>query len=172
MGNETGTFSYADFSYDRDKLYMTCQVYRRGARSEEPFPDGIIFYVESKGLSTDVPMPTAYQFNMLPDGTLTMSKGNGRDWVQASLPTVQAASVVVATNYRLELAIPWSAIGLEEAPVEGNITVNIEVVTGDGSQQLVERIPDASPMKPATWVPLKLIDRSRRSAVCIPLRRL
>ena len=167
MGNETGTFSYADFSYDRDKLYMTCQVYRRAARSEEPFPDGVIFYVESKGLSTDVPMPTAYRFNMLPDGTLTMSKGNGRDWVQASLPTVQAASVVVATNYRLELAIPWSAIGLEEAPVEGNITVNIEVVTGDGSQQLVERIPDTSPTKPATWVSLKLIEPTDPSGIGI-----
>lgn len=171
MGNETGTFSYADFSYDCDELYMTCQVFRSKARSEEPFPDGVNFYIDSKGASTDVPMPTSYRFSMLPDGTLTISNGNKREWVETSLPTVQTASVVSASNYRLELAIPWKAIGLDAAPTDGNITVNLEVLTGDGSQQLVERIPDASPTKPATWMPLKLIVPTDPSWINTPLPR-
>ena len=158
MGNETGTFAYADFCYDRDELYMTCLVYRRDARSEEPFPDGINFYVESKGASTDIPLGTAYRFNILPDATLSICKGNGKDWVQTELPTVNAASTVASANYRIELAIPWSAIGLSAAPVGSNLSVNLEILTGDGTQQLVERIPDASPTKPATWMPLKLIE--------------
>ena len=158
MGNETGTFSYADFCYDHDMLYMTCLIYRREARSEEPFPDGVTFYVESKGASTDIPLASAFRFSMLPDGTLSIGKGNGTGWTQITLPTVSAASVVSATNYRLELAIPWSAIGLSSAPVGQNLSVNLEILTGDGTQQLIESIPDASPTKPATWMPLKLIE--------------
>ena len=158
MGNETGTFSYADFAYDCDMLYMTSYVYRRGARSEEPFPDGVTFYVESNGASTDTPMSSAYRFNILPDGNLTVSKGNGTDWKQISLPIVRTASVVTSTNYRIEIGIPWTAIGLSTMPVEQNLSVNLEIITGDGTQQLVERIPDASPLKPATWIPLKLIE--------------
>lgn len=169
MGNETGTFSYADFSYDSDELYMTCIVFRRGARSEEPFPDGVSFYVDNKGASTDVPTTTAYRFDMLPNGTLSVSKGNGRAWVQTSLPSVKAASSITSTNYRLELAIPWSAIGLGAAPVGQSISVNLEVLTGDGTQQLTERIPDASPTKPATWVPLKLIEPADPSKISTPL---
>ena len=158
MGNATGTFSYTDFAYDCDKLYMTSIIYRRGARLEEPFPDGVTFYVESKGASTDIPMPTAYRFNMLPDGTLTISKGNGKDWTETSLPAVQTASVVNAGSYRLEIAIPWAAIGLATAPVGQNLSVNLEILTGDGTQWLIEQIPDASGTKPATWIPLKLIE--------------
>ena len=169
MGNETGTFSYADFSYDNDELHMTCMVFRQKARSEEPFPDGVVFYVDSKGASTDVPMPTSYRFSMLPNGTFSVSKGNKREWVEAHLPTVKAASVVASSSYRLELAIPWSAIGLDAPPVDGNITVNLEVLTAGRSQQLVERIPDASPTKPATWMPLKLIEPADPSAIDSPL---
>ena len=43
-------------------------------------------------------------------------------------------------------------------PVGQNLSVNLEIITGDGTQQLVERIPDTSPLKPATWIPLKLIE--------------
>ena len=158
MGNETGTFAYTDFAYDFDKLYMTCHVYRRNARSEEPYPDGVTFYVESKGASTDIPLQSAYRFNILPDGTCTVSTGNGTDWKQVSSPAVRTASVVASTYYRLEIEIPWSALGLTTAPIGQNISVNLEILTGDGTQQLVERIPDASPLKPATWVLLKLIE--------------
>ena len=158
MGSETGTFSYTDFAYDNDMLYMICLVYRNKASSEGEYPDGINFYVESKGASTDVPIGTAYRFSMLPNGTVSVSKGNGKDWSPTSLPAVHAASTVVATNYRLEISIPWSAIGLNAAPIGQNLSVNLEILTGGDTQQQVERIPDASPMKPATWMPLKLIE--------------
>ena len=156
MGNETGTFSHADFAYDFDNLYMTCNVFRRGARSEEPFPDGINFYVDSKATSTDVPMLSSYRFDILPNGAYTVSKGNKRDWVETSMPNVSVASVVTSSAYRIEMAIPWSAIGLSEPPIGKNFSVNLEVTTGDDTQQVVERIPDASPSMPATWVLLKL----------------
>ena len=168
MGNETGTFAYTDFSYDRDVLYMTCLVYRHEPISEGSFPDGVNFYVESKGLSTDIPMPSAYRFNMLPDGTLSICKGNGKDWVQVSLPTVQTASTVSTTTYRIELAIPWSAMGLSTAPVGQNLSVNLEILTSGDTQQLVERIPDASSSKPATWMPLKLIEADPTSSPQLP----
>lgn len=168
MGNETGTFSYADFAYDFDNLYMTCLVYRRQARSEEPFPDGVTFYVESKGASTDVLMSSAYRFNMLPDGTLSVSQGNGLNWEQTALPSVTTASTVTSTTYRLELAIPWSTIGLNGMPTEVDPSVNLEITSGDGTQQIVESIPDASPTKPATWIPLKLIEPDPTSLNTVP----
>ena len=158
MGNETGTFSYADFAYNLDSLYMTCIVYRRGARSEEPYPDGINFYLDSKGTSTDKPMSTSFRFNVLPNGTLSASKGNGTDWTQIESPDILCASSVISSYYRIELGIPWTSIGLSTAPIGQNLSVNLEVMTGDGNQQLVERIPDASPLKPATWILLNLIE--------------
>ena len=158
MGCETGTFSYFDFAYDFSNLYMTCIVYRKNARSEEPYPDGINFYIDSKGLSTNVPMASSYRFCMLPNGTFSTSKGNGTNWKETTLEAIRVASVVGASNYRIEIAIPWTSIGLEKAPFGQNISVNLEVLTGEDSQQLVERIPDASPNKPATWVLLNLIE--------------
>ena len=158
MGSETGTFAYTDFSYDLDNLYMTCLVYRSQARSEEPFPDGLTFCVESKGASTDILLSSAYRFSMLPDGTLSVSKGSNTTWTQISSPSVKASSTITQANYRIELGIPWTAIGLGTAPIGGNLSVNLEIVTGDGTQQIVERIPDALPTKPATWVLLKLIE--------------
>ena len=74
------------------------------------------------------------------------------------MPAVHAASTVASTNYRLEISIPWSAIGLNAAPIGQNLSVDLEILTGGDTQQQVERIPDASPMKPATWMPLKLIE--------------
>ena len=168
MGQETGTFSYTDFAYDLDSLYMTSFVYRRGARSEEPFPDGINLYVESKGASTNVPMPTSYRFNILPDGTLSASRGNGTDWEQADLPTVHAATTKASTGYRLELAVPWTSIELGTAPIGQDISVNLEILTSDSTQQIIERIPDASPLKPATWMPLNLIEPEDPSRITSP----
>ena len=158
MGSETGTFSYADFSYDDERLYLTTVVYRRGARSEGSCPDGITFYVESKGASTNVPMPTAYRFGILPDGTLSASRGNGREWVTAEVPDVLVASSISSASYRIEMALPWTAIGLDAAPIDEKLSVNLEVNTSaDGTTQPVERIADADPEKPSTWMLLNLI---------------
>ncbi|MBR4517040.1 MAG: exo-alpha-sialidase [Bacteroidaceae bacterium] len=158
MGSQTGTFAYTDFCYDFDRLYITCLVYRRNARSQQPFPDGINFYVESKGASTDGLLPTSYRFSMLPDGTLTVARGSSSGWTPCDIPDAQAASYLTSSNYRLELAIPWTAIGLPSAPIGEKLSVNLEILSGDGTQQLVESIPDASPTKPATWVLLNLLE--------------
>lgn len=158
MGNETGTFSYFDFAYDLDSLYMTALVFRAKARSEGSFPDGINFYIESKGVSTNVPMSTSYRFCLLPNGTLSSSIGNGSDWEPTDLSDINTASIVATSNYRIEMAIPWNTIGLASAPIGQNISVNLEVLTSDDEQQLIERIPDTSPLKPATWMLLNLIE--------------
>ncbi|MBO4550677.1 MAG: hypothetical protein J5733_08090 [Bacteroidaceae bacterium] len=39
-----------------------------------------------------------------------------------------------------------------------NISVNLEVLTSGDGTQLVERIPDAQPQKPSTWVLLNIIE--------------
>lgn len=158
MGNETGTFSYTDFAYDSDNLYVTCLVYRPNARSEEPFPDGINFYIESKASISNVPRTTAYRFSIKPDGTLSVGKGNGKSFVGTTMEAARIACVASTNNYRIELAIPWGSIGLDSAPIGRSISVNLEVLSGDGTTQLVEQIPDTSPTKPATWVLLNLME--------------
>lgn len=168
MGSETGSFSYTDFAYDTSHLYMTSIVYRSQARSEEPFPDGINLYIESTGASTNKPVSTSYKLSVLPDGTLNVSQGNGTTWEETVLTGIVTTSKVATSNYRIELAIPWTEIGLSSAPVEGNITVNLETLSGDGSEQLIESIPDASPMKPATWMPLHLIPSQDQTGINSP----
>ena len=161
MGNETGSFSYFDFAYDLNNLYMACIVFRSGATSEQPNPDGVNLYVESKGASTDRPLASAYRFTILPDGSLSASKGNGTDWVSTELSGVQVGNTLSTSNYRLEVAIPWISIGLSTAPIMSqgqNISVNLEVLTSGDGTQLVERIPDAQPQKPSTWMLLNIIE--------------
>ena len=79
-----------------------------------------------------------------------------------------AACVVTSSNYRIELAIPWTAIGLTSLPFEQHISVNLETLTGDGTAQLVEGIADASNTKPATWVPLCLIKSQDQTSIAAP----
>ena len=165
MGNETGTFSYADFAYDVDNLYMSCLVYRGNASSREPYPDGVTFYIESKGASTNVPMTSSFRFNLLPNGTCSVSKGNGTNWEETTMEGVQTASTTNSTYYRLEMAIPWSRIGLTTVPLGQKLSVNLEIITGDGTHQVVERIPDTSPLMPATWVLLNLIEPEDPSGI-------
>lgn len=155
MGSEKGTFSYTDFAYDCDSLYMTCLVYQNKTEGESK---GIFFYLESKGASTDRLLQTAYRFSIQPDGTFSASKGSGTSWTETTIETIHACSVVSSTNYRIEMAIPWTAIGLDTAPIGANISVNLETLTDNGTDQLIESIPDASPTKPATWVLLHLIE--------------
>ncbi len=157
MGNETGTHACADFAYDRDSLYATCLVYRRLPRSDEPYPDGINLYVEATGASTNVPMPTAYRFNILPNGRVAASRGDGKVWTDIDMPALHVAGKQSVSTYRIEIAIPWSAVGLNAAPGDSELSVNLEIITGDGTKQQTERIPDADGLKPATWVPLKLL---------------
>ena len=157
MGSETGTFSYADFAYDSTGLYFICTVYRKGTRSQTPFPDGVTLYLESKGLSTSTPAASAYRISMLPDGTVTAEQGNGSTYIPVSPDGMEAASIVYSSYYRLELMVPWEQIGLSSPPFGQNIGVNLEVITGDGTQQVVEHIPDALPARPSTWMPLHLI---------------
>lgn len=164
MGSETGTFSYADFAYDADNLYLSCLVYRGNARSTEPYPDGISFYIESKGASTNVPMSTSYRFNLLPNGACSVSRGNGTSWEETGME-VQTASTSNSSYYRLEVAIPWARIGLTTVPLGQKLSVNLEVITGDGTSQVVERIPDTSPTKPATWILLNLIEPEDPSGI-------
>ena len=161
MGSETGTFSYTDFAYDLDNLYMACVVFRSGATSEQPYPDGVNLYIESKGASTDRPLASAYRFTILPDGSLSASKGNGTDWAATEVSGVQVGNILGTSYYRLEVAIPWTSIGLSTAPIMSqgqNISVNLETLTSGDGTQLVERIPDAQPQKPSTWVPLNIIE--------------
>lgn len=160
MGSETGTFSYSDFAYDLDSLYFFSQVFRQRARSAEPFPDGINIYIESRGASTNVPMSTSYRFNILPKGTYSVSRGDGADWKEVEEQNAHIKSIVATSSYRVEMAVPWSAIGLDAVPIGKEISVNLEFITGDGSTQLIEQIPDALPSQPATWVLLNLIEPS------------
>ena len=157
MGNETGTYSYTDFAYDLDRLYVSFLVYRRNARSEEPFPDGVRLYIDNKNGNTDVPMQTSYRLDILPSGEFTAYRGNSSDWVATTMPSVRSASTISSATYRIEISIPWSEIGLSSIPAGQKLGINLETVTGDGTQQFVERIPDSSPLKPATWVPLYLM---------------
>lgn len=168
LAGANGTFSYTDFSYDLDSLYAVFTIYRSKPRWEEPFPDGVNFYVESKGLSTDVPMASAYRFNILPNGTVSASQGNRRTWVAAQAQGVHVVSVTATAYYRLEVAIPWTAVGLSAPPIAAiqasptasstRISVNFEIINAGGEAQTIESIPDAAPLKPATWMLLKLIE--------------
>ena len=151
MGSETGTFTYADLAYDNSNLYLCCQVFDTTKSTTGENSDLVSFALETAAASDNMPQATSYRFDIVPDGTVSAFVGSGKKW-QERQTTALAKVSRTTSRYVLELAIPWSDLGVETVGAGATMTFNLEVADGNGTTRKVERIPDATMDKPYTWM--------------------
>lgn len=152
MGNETGTYTYVDFAYDADSLYLFAQVFD----SKTVIPDLLRCYIQADGAYSEAPTKASYRLDCPPMGNASMYRGDGQQWVGCCDSAFHIEAATATSHYCLEIAVAWNGLGLKSVPRRHLPLVNLEIVNSDGVTELTERIPDARPDAPWTWMPLHL----------------
>lgn len=154
MGSETETYTYADLAYDEDSLYVVCRVYDNKQVSSGEYADVVSISIDTESSPYTTPQKTSYKYDVSPDATFAFFMGTGSKWEKQDVSASHLAFKPSTTLYTFEMAIPWSELGQEKAPLGNAMTFNIQVTNGDGAAQVVECIADTKPNGPYTWMPL------------------
>lgn len=151
IGNEIGTRTYLDFAYDSDSLYLYAQVFD----SNIVVNDMIRCYVRADGMSSKTPTKASFRLDCPPMGNAKIYRSDGPRWISCG-QSFHMESATSPSYYCLEIAVAWNMLGLKSVPRRHHPLVNIEIVDSDGGIEQIERIPDAQPDAPWTWMRLHL----------------
>ncbi|MBR6169635.1 MAG: exo-alpha-sialidase [Bacteroidaceae bacterium] len=154
MGSETETYTYADLAYDGDSLYVVCRVYDNLLVSEGDHADVVSIGLDTEAAPYTTPQTTSFRYDVSPDATFNMYRGTSTAWEVQEISSSHLAFRRTASVYTIEMAIPWSELGQEKAPLGNAMTFNIQVTNGNGTSHVVECIADTKPNGPYTWMPL------------------
>ncbi|MBO7067178.1 MAG: exo-alpha-sialidase [Bacteroidaceae bacterium] len=154
LGSETETYTYADLAYDDDSLYVICRVYDNLLVADGEHADVVSIGIETESAPYTTPQNTSYRYDVSPNATLALFKGTGTSWERQEPSASHLAFNANSRYYTFEMAVPWSELGREKAPLGKAMTFNIQVTNGDGTTHVEERIADAKPDGPFTWMPL------------------
>ena len=166
LGSETETYTYADLAYDYDSLYVYCRVYDSRQVAEGDNADIVSISLDAEATANTLPQKTSFRYDISPDATvMTCYQGTGTGWRTRESTSVRVVSRKNSVQYALEMAIPWADLGKDAAPVGFAMTFNLQVTNGDGSSQVVERIADAKPEAPYTWMPLNFLEGEEEDAI-------
>lgn len=168
MGCETETYTYADMAYDEDSLYVICRVYDNKQVSEGEHADVVSIGIETEAASYTTPQLTSFRYDVSPNATFCLFKGTGTSWDLQEKSASHLAFSHGTGLYTFEIAIPWSELGQDKAPVGLAMTFNIQVTNGDGTSHVVEYIADTKPNGPYTWMPLHF----HANEQALPLRQI
>jgi len=162
MGNQTGTFTNADLAYNDDSLYFFCQVFDTKILEEK---DNVVLSLDAVAASTDVPMTTSYKWIISPDGTIQLYQGDGAKWVMKESTEAHVETRKLASQYRIEIAIPWTEMGLDSKPEEYGLSMNLQINNNNGSTTSSEIIPDSKENGPYTWMLVHLVPNPDETAI-------
>lgn len=154
FAGETGNIYQTDFCYDNDSLYFIVRGYDKTITSSGEQLDGVRLSIETKGRSSNNVMTSAYQYLFTVDGQVTRLGGQGSAFKTKAGSQARAQARKTASNYVIEVAIPWSDLSLTAAPTETMPRVNIEVIDVSPKGVNTKMIPDARNLEPWTWMPL------------------
>lgn len=91
------------------------------------------------------------------NGSISFYEGNGGKWNKIETPeTIKFVANVKSLYYDMEVAIPWSVLGCESAPIDKDMRCFIEVRDRRDSEIVNETIPDAVLRQSWTWPEFKL----------------
>lgn len=156
MGGETNTFTYTDLAYDKDSLYLFCQVYDNKKVVSGEYGDGISFAMDTNGGGYNTLQATSFRYDIFVDGTISPYVGGGIKWTERTESRIRVVVRSTAATYAMEVAVPWSDMNLQEPPVGKDLSFNLEITNGDGTKKTVEKMADARSLEPWTWMPLNL----------------
>jgi len=156
MGWTNGNQSLHDFAYDEDSLYYCVRVRDVDQITSGTNVDGVRLYVDALNTSDDKPAVGTYQYNMKLSGAASRLVGHGQNFRTTSSKGYRMTLSNDEEGYVMELAVAWSDMGLNGAPVGKRIAVNMEVRQSNGKTVVSEFVPDAQANAPWTWMTLRL----------------
>ncbi len=155
LGASIGTNTTCDFAYDADNLYFITYVSDGSKMPTGAYKDCVYLYVDVANTSDTKPAigTYGYMFDLLDN--VTFYVGNGSRWRIQQPSGVRHVIVSDDDHYVIEAAISWRSMGLA-GPPSNPLAVAIEVVNGGTSSRATDKIADADPDAPYTWIPLHL----------------
>lgn len=140
------------FMYDDDNLYVTAAVEDHTLNSQSDGPDGVTVAFDIENCCDAYPQNGMYRFFINPNGDVTFHIGNGNAWRESEVPSsVVSAAHTLRNSYTIEVAIPWSVLGCETAPVERLMRCYADVHDNRSGTVLTETITDAVLESSWTW---------------------
>ena len=165
MGSETETYTYADLAYDNDSLYVICRVYDKQLIADGEHADIVSIAIETESAPYTTPQVTSYRYDISPNATVAFFKGSGTAWELQETSVSHLVFKQSSSYYTFEIAVPWSELGRDSAPVDNAMTFNIQVTNGDGMSHVVESIADTKPNGPYTWMPLHFLPNEQELTI-------
>lgn len=163
LGCEFATRTNCDFAYDRDSLYLLARVADRTQYAANTTnSDGITLELDFSGQCASKPMTGCWRIFFGLYGNIVVYAGNDNrvSWQrQTSFTGPRSVTVAKSTNYVIEAAIPWSALGIDFPPVDQALRINLQLNDAQNSNNniLQSTIPDADLNKPYTWMAFRLL---------------
>lgn len=143
------------FTYDADGLYLAADVTDGEIFGTKTGNDGVYVYLDPTGTPDTKPSEGRYRIFFDVDGSVAFARGSGRAWSSAEVPEGLTETVVCADgSYRIDGIIPWSAFGLESAPLDRTVRCTVEIRDRRTGSTLVEQVPGAENRSSVTWLPL------------------
>ena len=168
LGTQTGTRVTADMAYDRDSLYVVTRVSDRTQVTSGANADGVTLMLDVSGQVTSAPEEGCYKLMLRPDGTFyRLQKGGNSAWKTADKSTLPLRCVATQTSsyYIVEVAIPWSGLALSEPPTDRRLAFTLECTDNRSGTAYTETIPDASQMRPYTWMEMQLGEMTEETGI-------
>lgn len=157
MGNVSKTRSTHDFAYDEENLYFTALVQDKTRASN----DGVLLYLDADGVSDTKQVKGTYYFLFKADGKILARQGdNGRWTAFANQADIRYAVKDEDNRYRIEVAIPWKALGKTSAPVGRRMAAAIEVWEHQNGTLFKETMTDVKANASWSWMELQLDEHS------------
>lgn len=156
---KTRSRANADFLYDNDNLYFYVRVVDRDIFTDKIDNDGVYLYLDVRNACDTYPQEGTFRIFMNVNGQMEWSAGNANRWtpLQETPASVGYVANVSKTYYQLEAAIPWKALGLDEAPSPDDIMrCNVEVRDRRSGEMAYEAIPETAKNASWTWPEFRL----------------
>ena len=168
LGTQTGTRVTADMAYDRDSLYVVTRVGDRTQVASGANADGVTLMLDVSGQVTSAPEDGCYKLMLRPDGTFyRLQKGSNSSWKTADKSTLplRCAATQTSSYYIIEVAIPWSSLALSNPPTDRRLAFTLECTDNRSGTVYTETIPDASQMRPYTWMEMRLGEMGEETGI-------
>jgi hypothetical protein len=165
FGSQTGIKTSADWAYDEHFLYFTARVSDRTVYADGSQPDGVRLLLDVADTSDTRPQQGMFCLFFRRDGSLTAWQGSDGIWRISDMADIDIQVQSSKTQYVIESAIPWSALGLAEAPTDRRMAAAIEMQDRRENTMLTERIPDVRLDESWSWMEFRLMPKSETNAV-------
>lgn len=158
MGCSVNARWTVDFTYSKHYLNFVARIPDKTmVRNETSMNDGVYLFIDALNTSADKPVAGTHQFFFDINGKVEYKQGVNNMWTKA--PTPQRVWCKVDSSayiYRVEVAIPWDALGINDPTVAQPAVAFIRFDRQGGSIFKEDGINGASRTEPWTWVPLEL----------------